>query len=111
GEGVDEAVEERLCGVVDPVEVLEHQQEGLHLALPEEQGLRGLDGPLLPHGGVETSPCRILDGDLQERLERHEGGPQGLVEREQPANQLLAYSPGIVAIVDAEVGVQELDQR
>ena len=37
---------ERLGLRVDPVQVLEDQQEGLHLALPQEQTLEGVQGAL-----------------------------------------------------------------
>jgi hypothetical protein len=100
GEALDQAVEEDLRRVVGPVEILEHQQQGLHLALPEEQGLDRVDGSLLPRGGVQLSPCRVLDRDLQQRLEGGERGAQGLVEREQPADELLADGSRVVPVVD-----------
>jgi hypothetical protein len=46
GQALHQAIEERLGLGVDPVQVLEDQQEGLHLALPQEQALEGVQDAL-----------------------------------------------------------------
>ena len=46
GQPADQVVQELLGGAVDPVQVLDDQDEGLMLALPEEQVAEGLEDPL-----------------------------------------------------------------
>src|SRR5262249_59222877 len=63
---LDHAVEHRLRLGVDPVKVLEHDQERLDLTLPKEKPSQGLDGPLPPRGRGQNLPpaaCpRALEG-------------------------------------------------
>jgi hypothetical protein len=50
-EALDQTVEDCLRLGIDPVEVLADQQQRLHLALPQEQALDGLQGALAALGG------------------------------------------------------------
>jgi len=65
-EAVHQAVQQRLGLAVDPVEVFDDKQQRLHLALPEQKSLDGLEGALAPLGRVEGPPSGILRGDVQE---------------------------------------------
>ena len=55
-QALDQAVEHGLRLGVDPVEVLEHDQERLDLALPQEEPLQGVEGALPPLGRVQRPP-------------------------------------------------------
>src|SRR5262249_55555971 len=46
GQAVDQAIQHRLGLVVDPLEVLDDQEEWLQLALPQQEALDSLDRPL-----------------------------------------------------------------
>ena len=56
GQALHQAIEERLGLGVDPVEVLEDQQEGLHLALPQQQAFEGVQGALAALRRIEGLP-------------------------------------------------------
>ena len=56
GQALDQAVEQRLGLGVDPVQVLEDQQQGLHLALAQQQALEGVEGALAALGRIEGLP-------------------------------------------------------
>ena len=76
GERVDEAVEPRLGLGVDPVQVLEVQQQRLDLALAEDQVRQRFERVLPALARLEPVPSRVLDGHTEERLEGWRGGPQ-----------------------------------
>ena len=78
GEALNQAVQEGLGLGIDPVQVLEDQEQGLNLTLPEEQALDGLQGALAALWRIEGLPRLILDRHVQERQEGWEGWPPGL---------------------------------
>ena len=97
-QALDQAVEQRLGLGVDPVQVLEHHEERLHLALAEQQpldaveralaALRRVEAPATADPRPGTSSSASSAG--RRRLERR-------VEREQLARHLLADLAGVVA--------------
>jgi hypothetical protein len=48
GQALHQAVQEGLRLRVDPVEILEHEQQRLHLALAQEEALEGIEDALAP---------------------------------------------------------------
>ena len=70
GEPVDQAVEPRLGLGIDPVQILEDQQQRLDLALAEDQVPEGFERVLAALARVEPLPPRVLDGHTEERRRR-----------------------------------------
>jgi hypothetical protein len=68
-QALDQPVEPRLRLGVDPVEILEHDQERLDLALPQEEPPEGLDGALPTRGRVQDLPPAILHRHIEQREE------------------------------------------
>src|SRR5204862_1625545 len=66
---------------------------------------------LAPPWRIESLPLGIPVLDFQEREQRREGGLQGRIQRQQLADHLLAYLPGIVPTLDLEVSLEETDDR
>jgi hypothetical protein len=66
GQALHQAIEERLGLGVDPVEILEDQQEGLHLALPQEETFERVQGALAALRRIKGLPVWILHRHLQE---------------------------------------------
>ena len=54
---------------VDPVQVLEDQQQRLHLALAQQQALDGVERPLAALGRVERVPGRVVHRHVEQREE------------------------------------------
>ena len=111
GQALHQAIEERLGLRVNPVQVLEDQQEGLHLALPQEQTLEGVQGALAALRRIEALPLWILHRHLQEGQEGRQGRPEGRIQREQPPGELLAHAPPVVAVLELKVGLEQVDDR
>ena len=110
-EALHQAIEEGLGLRVDPVEILEDDEERLDLALPEQETLHGVQRSVVALRGLERLPPRILHRHVQEREEGRDSRLEGWIERQHLAGQLLPDLPGIVARIDLAVGPEELDQR
>ena len=65
GEALNEAVEERLRLGVNPVQVFEHEEQGLHLALAQEEALDRIERVLAPVNRIERLPLPVLDGHVE----------------------------------------------
>ena len=92
-QALDQTVEERLGLAVDPVEVLEDDEQRLDLALAQQQTLDRLEGPLTALRRVERRPRGVVHRHVQQRQERGHGGLEGLVQRQELTGDLLADRP------------------
>src|SRR5215813_4810440 len=106
GQTLHETVEQRLGLGVDPVEVLDDQQHGLDLALPEEQALDRLQGVPSALRRVEGLPVLVVDGDIEQRQERRQEGLQRAVEHQQLARYALTNGPWVIALLDSAIRLE-----
>ena len=67
GQAVDEAIEQRLRLGIDPVEVLEHEDDRLDLCLVQHQPLADAEDALAALRGIHALPLQVVVGDVQER--------------------------------------------
>ena len=93
------------------MQVLEHQDKRLHLALAQEQPLDRLEGLLAPLRRTECLPLRIVDRHVEQAQERRKRHLQRTVDRKHLAGDLLADLSVRVAVVDGEVRLQHVDDR
>ena len=93
------------------MEVLKDQQDGLHLALPQEQALEGVQGALAALRRLEGLPGCLLPRHLQEGQEGRHSRPEGRIQGEQPPGELLAHEPTVVAVLDPKIGLEQVDER
>ena len=94
GQALDQAVEQRLRLAVDPVQVLEDDEERLHLALAEEEPLDGVEGALPALRRIERLPVRRRRRATSSRASRAgRSGFERLVQGEELARHLLADRP------------------
>jgi hypothetical protein len=111
GEALDQPVQKRLRLRVDPVKILEHDEDGLHAALAQQQVADRLQRVLTAKGRLDGGPRGVVDGDMQQLEERGKSGLETLVQREELSNHLLAALSRAVVVSELEVGLQELDNR
>jgi hypothetical protein len=71
------------------VQVLDDQQQGLHLALPQEQVFERVQGALAALRRIQRLPWPVLHRHLQEGQQSWEAWPEGGIQREE-AHDLLA---------------------
>ena len=72
-EALDQTLQHSLCLGVDPVEVFDHQEQGLHAAFFQQQLLDRLQGPLAALRWVERLPGGVFDRHVQQRQEGGQG--------------------------------------
>ena len=88
-QALDQAIEQGLRLGIDPVQVLEDEQQGLHLAFPQQQALDGLQRALAALRGIEAARKGLVHRQgLQEREQRWERALQGRVQRQELAGDL-----------------------
>ena len=56
-----QAVQHRLGLRIDPVQILEYQDQRLHLALAKQQPFDGVESPLTALGRIECLPRWVID--------------------------------------------------
>ena len=78
-QALNKGVEERLRLGIDPVQVLEHEEQRLDLALAMEETLDGLQRSLAAFGGAQRAPLPVVCS-VKEPEERREKRPQRFVQ-------------------------------
>src|SRR5215831_12586590 len=93
------------------MEILEDQEKGLLSRLPEYQPLHGVKCLLAPLAWIEFTPRRVVHGHVEQRQQRWECRLQRTVEREELPRYLLSDLAHVVAVLDLEVTLEEIDHR
>ena len=109
GQAVDQAVQERLGRGVDPVQVLHDHEQRLDLARPQQQARAGLQGALAALRRLEGLPVRVVHWDVQKRQHGWQGWHESLIQRAELAHDLVADRLRLVARVQLEVGLEQVD--
>jgi len=65
-QALDEPVEQRLGLGVDPVQVLEDNQQRLDLAFPEQEPLHHIQRAPAAQGRIERGPLRVVGRHVEE---------------------------------------------
>ena len=107
----NKVIEKRLRLAVDPVEVFEDQEQRLDAALGEEQAFDGVERALPALPRVARLPHRIVDGDVEQGKEGGQRWLERAVQREELPGDLLADLALIVAVLDLEVDLEQVDDR
>jgi hypothetical protein len=89
------------------VQILQHDEEGLLLAFPEEKSPNGLADLQAPLGRIELGPVRVLNRNVQGSEERHRMLREARVQRDQPVGDLFPDRRRVVPVVHLEVDLQE----
>src|SRR5262245_59494137 len=118
GQALDEAIEERLRLGVDPVQILEDDEERLLPRFAQQQLSDAVEDELALLSRFEREPRRVVyrsvgqagpvgaSAQVQQRRQRR---LQCLVECEQLARHLLSDLPKVVSVLDLEVALQQAD--
>ena len=97
GQALDQAVEQGLGLGIDPVQILEHQQQRLYLAFAQQHALERLKRALATLRRIEGAKRTVVRQHLQEGQQRREGVLEGLVERQHLAGHLGPHGAGVIA--------------
>ena len=110
-ETLDHSVQHCLCLRVDPVEIFEHENDGLAAAVLEQQQLHRLQRPSPLLLRVELRPLRVGARDVEEREQGGEHRRQRSLERQHLLRDPLPNLVRVVARLDVEVRLQKVDDR
>ena len=77
GQALHQTIEAGLGLGVDPVEILDDEDQGLDLAFPQQQVLEGFAGTLAALRRIEVLPQPVLDRQVQQGEEGWQGWPKG----------------------------------
>ena len=108
-QALDEAVEQRLGLGIDPVQVFEDQQQGLHLAFAQEHALEGLERALAALGWIEPQEGAVGRQGVQERQQRRDGLLERLVQRQRLPGDLGPDGARLVPVVHMAVALEQVD--
>ena len=89
------------------MEILDHEEKRLHLALPKQQALDRIQGLLSALGWVESLPRRIrIARGGEEVQERRQRRLEGSVKGQRLPRHLLADLAAPISVVHAEVRLE-----
>ena len=111
GHAFDKAIEQSLGFGIDPVQIFEGQAKRLDLALLEQEVLECVKRPLTARRGIEGEPQWIFDRYVQQRQKGREARLKCPVKRQNLACDLLSNLARLVARIDLEVALEEVDHR
>ena len=110
-QALDQHIEHGLRLGVDPVQVFEHQQQGLHLAFAQQDALQRLQGAAPPLQGVQG----------QERTVRRQGFEQGehgrhrvlerVIQRQDLPGDFRPDRAQVIAVLNVTVGFEQVTDR
>ena len=103
GQAVDQAIEQRLGLGVDPVQVLEDQQQRLHLALAQQQPLDRVERLLAPLGRVERCQDASSTGTSSSARRAGTAGSSAGASVSSLPVTFSRICPRVVAALDPEV--------
>ena len=109
GQALDQAVEQGLRLGVDPVQVLKHQEQRLHLAFAQQHALEPVERALAALRRVEVQKGTVVRQRLQERQQRREGLLEGLVQRQHLPGDLGPDGAGVIAVLHMAVALQQVE--
>src|SRR5207247_7700745 len=107
GQALHEAVEQGLRLRVDPVEILQHKDEGLNLTLAEEQSLHSIERELAALGRLELPEAVLLGQGVEKPENGRDGVRECLVQGEQMPGDRGASRADVVTLSCTEIGLTE----
>jgi hypothetical protein len=109
GQAFDQGVQQRLRLGIDPVQVLEHQTQGLHLALPQQHPFEPFQRPLSSLGRIKVLERVVLREGVQQLEQRGNRLLEGFIEGEHIARDLGPDRPGIVIPRDPAIALEQVE--
>src|SRR5262245_50798605 len=108
-QAIDDAIEHRLSFSIDPVKILDHDDQRLPLTLAQLDAFDHIQNPLAPLTRIESLPLGIAYVDIEQRQDDGNRRLERFVERKQFASNLLANFARVVTTVDLKIGFEQID--
>ena len=111
GQAFHQAVEQGLRLGINPVQVFEYQQQGLHLALPQQEPFERGESALAPLRRVERQEWAVLRQSVEQGEQRRDDVLEGLVERQHLPGGLGPHGARVVMLLDVGVALEQINHR
>src|SRR5262245_15689195 len=108
GEALDQRVQDRLRLGVDPVQVLEDQQQGLDPALAHDQPPNRVQSAMPPFGRIQPEKRACVRKCPQQREHRRSRLFEESVEAKHPGRDFVVYRAPVIAILDREELLEQI---
>ena len=93
------------------MQIFEEHKQRLDLTFPEDQPFDRIQCPLTALWRVQGVPRFVIDGDIQQRQERRQQRLERAVQHQELAGHSFADLALVVAVMDPEIRLQQLDDR
>ena len=111
GQALDQAIQQGLGLGIDPVQVFKDQQQRLLLTLTQQQTLEGVERALPSLWGIKRQEGAVVRQGVQEPEQCRQRLLEGRVQRQHLPGDPGADGAGVVAVLDAGVALEEVDDR
>ena len=111
GHLLHEQVEKSLALVIQPMQILDHQNERALPCFTQEQTNDGVERARSPELRVHAGEALFIVLDLQQRIEIGEGGLERCIQVGDPFRYPVPPRRRIVSLGDSEIAMQQLDHR
>ncbi len=108
-QALDQAVEQGLGFGIDPVQILTHQQQRLHLAFAQQQALECLQDALAALQGLELQKGAIVWQGVQQREQGRDDLLEGLIQGEHLPDDLGPDGAYIVALLHVDIALEQVE--
>src|SRR5712691_6785652 len=108
GETLDQRIKKYLRRFVDPVRILDHDEQGLLLAGIQQHALRRIEEPLAALERFDAVPLSIVDRDVQQDQKRWDQSQQGGVQVMQRGGERRADGLRIIMLFQRKIGSEEI---
>jgi hypothetical protein len=96
---------------VDPVEVLDDEKDRLHSRFCQQHPLDRVEGTLAALHGIGRLPGGVVHRNVEERKQCGQVRLECAVQGQDLPRDPLSYTTGVIAVLDAEVGLEQVDDR
>jgi hypothetical protein len=93
------------------VEVLDDQEEGLHVALPEQQAFERIQRGEPALRRIERLPGGLLNWDIQQAEDGGQTRLEGCIKGLELGGDLLAARGHRILLLELKVGLEQVDDR
>jgi hypothetical protein len=111
GQALDQTVQQCLGLAVDPMQVLDEQEQGALARFPQQQPFHGVERALAPLRRLERLPRGVVLRHLEQGEQRRQRRLQRGVQGEHLARHLVADLAEPVLVLQREVPLEEVNHR
>ena len=111
GQALHQQIEHGLGLGVNPVQIFEDQQQGLHLTFAQQDALQRLQGAAPPLQGVQGQEGMVGGQGFEQGQHSGHGVLEGVIQRQELPGDFGPDRPEVIAVLDVTVGFEQVTDR